>query len=219
MIEVIMKIQILTDNIKSWFIPYGHILKKKLEEINHEVSYVYNKTNLLMSDICFFLSCSSLIDNEYLNLNKHNIVIHASDLPYGKGFSPLQWQILEGKDEIKLTLFEAVEKCDAGPYYFKSNLVFDGSELYNELREKLAQKIILMCIDYVANIDQLEPIKQAGEESIFRRRKTADDEIDIHKTIAEQFNHFRIADNDNFPLYFHYRGCSYLLKIYKRDNI
>jgi len=213
-----MKIQILTDNIKSWFIPYGHILKNKLEELNHQVSYVFNKTDLVNGDICFLLSCTRIIENEYLKLNKHNIVVHASDLPYGKGFSPIQWQILQGKDEIILTLIEAVEKCDAGPYYLKSNIVFDGTELYIELREKIAENIILMCVKYILNIDKLKPINQTGEESIFRRRTIKDDEIDIDKTIAQQFNHFRIADNDNFPLYFHYRGCTYLLKVYKQNN-
>jgi len=209
-----MKIQILTDNTKSWFIPFGHILKKKIEDQNHEVSYIFDKSDLIHGDICFLLSCSRIIEHNYLKLNTHNIVVHASDLPQGKGFAPLQWQILAGVNEITLTLFEVVEKVDAGPYYLKEVLKFNGTELYNELREKLAQKIIDMCLNFVDNRNKLNPIFQTGNESYYQKRTVKDDQIDPLKSIAEQFDHFRIADNDNYPLWFIHRGRKYFLKIY-----
>jgi len=192
-----MKITILTDNKKSWFIPFGDKLKKELEYLGHQVIYVFDKNNIEQGDICFLLSCTQIVEERYLKKNNHNIVVHASDLPHGKGFSPMQWQILEGKDEIVLTLFEVVKEVDAGPYYLKEKLSFDGTELYIELREKLAEKIIQMCIQYIENINHLKAMSQVGEESFYPRRKEKDDEIAINKSIKGQFNHFRIADNEN----------------------
>lgn len=212
-----MLITILTDNQKSWFIPFGHILKSKLVDLGLDVVYVYNKNEIRQGDICFLLSCSRIVEENYLKRNKNNIVVHASDLPKGKGFSPMQWQILEGKNEIILTLFEVVKEVDAGPYYFKEKITFDGTELYDELREKLANKIIDMCIYFVKNKDNLNPIEQIGEESFYRKRTRKDDEIDPKKTLEELFNHFRIADNENYPLYFDYKGKKYIIKIFK-DN-
>jgi methionyl-tRNA formyltransferase len=209
-----MKISILTDNSKSWFVPYGFELKNQLEKKGHDVTYVFNKDEIPKGDICFLLSCSKIVENVFLQRNVNNIVVHASDLPIGKGFSPLQWQILEGKDEIVLTLFEVVSEVDAGPYYLKSTLLFNGTELYDELREKLAFSIINLCIDFVERREILTPIPQMGEESFYRKRTKADDQIDPNKTIAELFNHFRIADNDNYPLWFLFRGRKYYLKIY-----
>lgn len=92
-----MIINILTDNKKSWFIPYGYTLQSKLQELMHNVHFVFDKNDIHEGDICFLLSCSKIIEKEYLERNKNNIVVHASDLPKGKGFSPLQWQVLEGK--------------------------------------------------------------------------------------------------------------------------
>ena len=210
-----MNITIITDNKESWFIPYGKTLQESLLNDGHNVFYVYDKKDIKKTDICFILSCTKIIENEYLILNNRNIVVHASDLPLGKGFSPLQWQILEGKNTIPITLFEVDSKVDNGPYYFKDNLLLEGTELYKEIRHKLAVKIMEMVLKYVKNIDNFHPITQVGQETFYGRRTIKDDELDIEKTIKEQFNHFRIADNDNFPLYFMYKNKKYILKVYE----
>lgn len=213
-----MKISILTDNPKSWFIPFGIKLKELLTEMEHQVSYVYNANDIKEGDICFILSCTKLVNNNILLLNRNNIVVHASDLPSGKGFSPLQWQILEGKNEICLTLFEVVDKVDAGPYYLKNTIKFNGDEFYDELRATLAEKIIQMCVDYVKGHNILLAKEQHGSESFYRRRGIQDDEVDINKTIKELFNHFRIADNENYPLFFKINGKKFFLKVYPENN-
>ena len=56
-----------------------------------------------------------------LALHKNNLVIHASDLPQGKGWSPMPWQIAEGRNDIVFTLFEAVAGVDAGLGIMTSN--------------------------------------------------------------------------------------------------
>lgn len=214
-----MKITILTDDPGSWFVPYGRELHTDLGENGHTVQYVFKKDDIPKGDVCFVLSCSSILGTEYLKRNKHNIVVHASDLPKGKGFSPLQWQIIEGRNEIPLTLFEVVEDVDAGPYYLKDKIVLTGAELYQEIRSILGEKIIAMCLNYVENIHELEPVAQTGEESVYPRRKGKDDEIDPHLPISAQFNHFRIADNENHPLWFVLNGKKYYLKIFDEKNI
>ena len=213
-----MKITVLTDSLQSWFIPYGKMLVEQLQSAGHEAQYVFAAKDVTAGDVCFLLSCVRLVPLSVLGLNKNNIVVHASDLPKGKGFSPLQWQILEGSNEIPLTLFEVVEGMDAGPYYIKETLHCDGTELLDELREKMALAINEMCLRFVAQRDTLEAIPQSGEETIYRRRRDADDELNIHRSIAEQFNHLRIADNEAHPLYFHYKDKKYILKIYKETD-
>ena len=95
-----LKIFILTDNKKSWFLPYGRSLESNLKKIVKEVNYVNRVEDLRPCDILFLLSCEKIVPASALLPNKYNIVIHASDLPKGKGFSPLQWQILENKNKI-----------------------------------------------------------------------------------------------------------------------
>lgn len=208
-----MKITILVDDEKSWFIPYAKILKKQLEDRQNHVSLIHNARSADGGDICFLLSCSKIVTTNFLEKYRHNIVVHASDLPAGKGFTPLKWQIIEGKDDIVLTLFEAAEAVDAGPYYMKEMLHFDGTELLKELQQIMADKIIEMCLEYVVNPEKYPAKQQQGEESFYPRFTKSDDMIDIDKSIKEQFNHFRVADNEKFPLWFEYKGKKYILSI------
>ena len=210
-----MKISILTDNKNSWFIPFGHKLINALVDNGHEAVYVNSKKDIPDGEVCFLLSCSNIIQKVFLKRNRHNIVVHASDLPNGKGFSPLQWQVLQGKNDIILTLFEAVENVDAGPFYIKKTIHFRGDELYDELRYSLGINIIEMCINYINSYESMVGIQQNGEESFYSKRSFEDDKIDVNKTIAEQFNHLRISDNENHPVWFNFNNCNYFIKIYK----
>ena len=64
------------------------------------------------------------IPPKYLKFSKFNLVIHGSDLPYGRGMSPISWQILKGKTKIVFTLFEANKEYDRGKYYLKKKINF-----------------------------------------------------------------------------------------------
>ena len=88
--------------------------------------------------IVFILGYTKILDSEFLDKNDLNMVIHESELPRGRGFSPLQWQILEGKDSIPISLFEVDLEIDNGDIISKDVLHLDGSELYEEIREKQA---------------------------------------------------------------------------------
>lgn len=208
-----MKIFILVDDYESWFVPYGERLKKKLIDQNHEVHLIHRPSKEYSGQLCFMLSCVHIVDQEFITQFNHCIVVHASDLPRGKGFSPLQWQILEGSNEIVLTLFEASSQADAGPFYFKDTLVFAGYELLPDLRDEMAKKIVEMCVTYTTQSNYLIPEIQSGPETNYRRRAKKDDEIDISKSIEEQWNHFRIADNMRHPLWFEHMGHRYILRI------
>lgn len=213
-----LKITILTDK-SSWMNKYNVILKDNLEKLGHQIELVSQKNDLTKSDITFFLSCFEIINQSYLNLSKHNIVVHASDLPFGKGWSPMSWQILEGKNEIPITLFEATEYVDAGNYYLKDKIFLDGSELIDEWQKKLGNKIVSMCIKYINNYLTLEGRVQSGIETFYKKRKPADSELNINQTIKEQFNLLRIVDNNKYPAFFKLNGVKYKILIYKENGV
>lgn len=109
-----MKIAILTSP-NQWFIPYAKELNQQIENSK----LFYNHTEIFNFDIVFILSYHKLIDKIFLKTNKHNIVIHASSLPQGKGWSPFFHQIIEGKNEITFSLFEADDRVDNGDIYLQ----------------------------------------------------------------------------------------------------
>jgi len=211
-----LNINILSDE-NSWFTNMGDQLKKKWMQEGHEVQRVSQPEKLIEGDVCFILSCSKILSLKQLALNAHNIVVHASALPEGRGWSPMTWQILEGKDRICVTLFEAMPELDSGPIYAQDWVTLDGSELVDEWRQKLAEVIQRLCLDWLSGYpaSTTDAIPQCGEGSYYPRRKACDSELDLDKTLREQFNSLRVVDNDSYPAFFYLKGQTYRLFIEK----
>ena len=131
-------------------------------------------------------------------VNKHNLVVHESALPHGKGWSPLTWQILEGKNEIPITLFEAEESVDSGKIYITDTMHFNGTELVEELRQIQGEYTIKMCVSFVEGYPGITSREkaQSGRSSYFKKREPEDSKLDPDKTIREQFNLLRVVDNE-----------------------
>ena len=145
-----------------------------------------------------------------------NLVIHESNLPSGKGFSPVQWQIVEGCNEIPVCLLEAsADGIDCGHVYIRDTMRLDGFELLPEIQEEQADITFRIIKKFLTTHASIVPQKQKGKESFFSRRTRRDDELDAKKTIEEQFNLLRIANNDEYPLYFNLGENKYTIKIYK----
>jgi len=208
-----MKITILTDNPDSWIIQYVNKLVKKLS-LHHEVFHVYSVGDITKGDILFILSCENIIKKSVLNLNKNNIVVHPSKLPEGRGWSPLAWQIIEGKNKIPISLFEAAENVDTGDVYILDYITLEGHELNDEIKHLQGEKTIEMITHYITQYPMIGN-PQLGDPTYYLKRKEHDNELDVKKSIKEQFNLFRIVDNERYPIHFFMNGIKYKLKIYK----
>jgi methionyl-tRNA formyltransferase len=54
------------------------------------------------------------------------IIFHMTDVPFGRGGSPLQNLIVRGITRTKLTALRCVKEMDAGPVYMKRELGLEG---------------------------------------------------------------------------------------------
>lgn len=207
-----MLIQLLVDNPNSWIMPYAELLKIRLESSGHEVFLHHIHSHIKRGDILVLLSCERKFKS--LNLNNHNLVVHESDLPKGKGWSPITWQILEGKNEITVSLFEAVEDIDAGPIYLQKKIHLNGTELIDEIKHLQGEVTLELLIDFIENVDNVASNEQIGDSTFYPRRGIKDSELDINKTILEQFNLLRICDNERYPAWFELQGKKFTIKIY-----
>jgi len=211
-----MKITILTDNPKSWIIPYIEQLKIKLK--NHQISHIFSSNDISDGDVMLILSCEKILNSKDLSRHKRNIVVHPSKLPLGKGWSPLAYQVLDGVNRIPISLFEANEKVDNGDIYLLDYIELEGHELNNEIKHQQGIKTIEMIIEFIEKFNSINGIPQVGEETFYAKRTKENSELNINKTIKEQFNLLRIVDNERYPAYF-YKDCKkYVIKIFKEDD-
>ena len=79
------------------------------------------------------------------------------------------------------------------------------------------EKTIELCLKFVQEYKTIKPLKQEGESTFYNKRTPKDSELDINKTIKEQFNLLRTVNNEKYPAFFEINGEKYILKILKED--
>ena len=183
----------------------------------HRILWTHQLSALKPADFCFYLSFSKIVDIDIRRLFKNNLVVHESDLPQGKGWSPLTWQIIEGKHKIPVVLIEAEDKIDSGVIYAKEWIELQGNELIDEVRQAQAKATSNLCQMFVNQYPHISSNAkiQKGPESFYARRKPKDSRLNTSSSLAEQFNLLRIADNHRYPTFFEFLGCKYEIQIKK----
>src|SRR3974390_1518134 len=88
----------------------------------HEIEIAQQSSKLSGGDLLFLISCHEIIKAPTLDRYRKALVIHASDLPHGRGWSPHIWAVLEGRPELTVTLLEVREPVDTGPIWAKRNI-------------------------------------------------------------------------------------------------
>ena len=209
-----MDIWILTDNPNSWIVKFIPQLIAQLSN-NHSVKHVFTLDELGRGDILCALSCERIIRQEHLNRFKSTIVAHPSPLPKGKGWSPIAWQILEGKNKIPVSLIEAANKMDSGVIYYQEFMRLGPNDLNDEIKMEQFRVTAELVVKYCDNFP-VEGMEQSGEESFYPKFTKEDNRLDIKKSIEDQFSLFRIADNERYPCWFEMDGQEFEIKIFKR---
>lgn len=199
----------------GWFDPFAERLVADALAAGDRAIFVRDSRDVRDGGVAFYLSCMKLVPATTLRRNNLNVVVHASALPKGRGFSPVVWQVLEGADTIPVTMIEAAEGADTGPVLMTDELVLQGHELNSEIRAALGDLIVRMCMRLL-DADRLPfGLAQTGEPTWYPRRRSEDSRIDPSRSIADQFDLLRVVDNTRYPAFFDYRGKRYILKIEK----
>ena len=210
--QIAKKICFLLDIDNNWLLTYCKNYKKKLK--NRKIKIHYNFKKIKGYDYVFVLGYTKILPKSFIEKNKLAMVIHESNLPKGKGFSPLQWQILQNKNIIKINLIKLESKVDSGDIILTDYLKLNGSELYDEIRNKQAE-VTFRLIDKFLRQKINRYKKQKGNETFFKKRSPADSKIDIKQSLKKSFNLLRVCNNIKWPAFFYYKNQKYILKIFK----
>lgn len=123
------------------------------------------------------------------------VCFHMTDLPYGRGGSPLQNLIARGHKETKLTALRMTSVLDGGPVYAKRPLSLEGSA---ERIFERAAGVISSLIEWIA-ANEPEPAPQEGEPVSFARRKPAESRIPASAPVEALYDHIRMLDAPGYP--------------------
>ena len=149
----------------------------------------------------FFPHWSWMVPKD-ITQNFECVCFHMTDVPYGRGGSPLQNLIVRGHDETQISALGMVSELDAGPVYLKRPLTLEGSA--QEIFERFADIVFAMIAGIVA--DEPEPKPQEGEATHFERRTPDQSELPEDAGIEELYDHIRMLDAETYPRAYLDRG-------------
>lgn len=202
----------------SWIAPFGEQLTSLIIKGGDTARFCVRHDEIVDVDIVFYIGCIRISPPEVLSRAKYNLVVHESDLPKGRGMSPLTWQIIEGESEIPICLLEAVDEIDAGPVIYRDWMHFEGHELVDELRYKQGQMTIDLCRRFLSEKQPVSGTEQIGAVGFYPRRTPVDSALDPQISIAKQFDLLRTVDNNRYPAFFDLNGHRYKLQITKFES-
>lgn len=187
------KILIITK--KIWNKENFKIVPKKNFLILNKLNYKTIKK--INPKIIFFIHWSKFIEKKIFE-NFECIQFHSTDLPFGRGGSPIQNQILMGVKNTKITAFKMSKKIDCGPFLLKRFLKLQGSaqEIYINM-----EKISLQMIVKISKMEKLLFKKQIGKVTTFKRRRKNQSQIKLNKinNIEKLYDYIRMLDADDYP--------------------
>lgn len=142
----------------------------------------------------FFPHWSWIVPREILEAFEC-VCFHMTDVPYGRGGSPLQNLILRGKSQTQLTALRMVEELDAGPVYDKLALSLEGRA------EDIYHRAAALCYAHIGNIvrHEPEPQPQRGDVVCFTRRKPEQSLLPAQASLVQLYDHIRMLDAPSYP--------------------
>jgi len=142
----------------------------------------------------FFLHWSYIVPGDILALAQC-VCFHMTDVPYGRGGSPLQNLILRDHKKTKISALRMTAELDAGPVYAKAPLTLEGTarDILNR-----SGKIVVRMIRKILT-GKLQPVPQFGEPLLFKRRNPSQSLIPPAQTIEKIYDFIRMLDADGYP--------------------
>lgn len=162
--------------------------------IDNKAEFSFENLLEVSPDKIFIPHWSYIIPSKIFD-NFECIVFHMTDLPYGRGGSPLQNLIARGHQDTKVSALKVEAGLDTGPVYLKKPLSLHGTAQEIFLRSRyLVENMIIEIVE-----KKLTPVTQKGQVVEFKRRKPEQGNLEDLKDIVQIYDGIRMLDCDGYP--------------------
>jgi len=171
-----------------------HRTGRRFESITDPAELTVERLTTINPQYLFFPHWSHRIDPAIFT-RFECVIFHMTDLPFGRGGSPLQNLIARGIDETKISALKCVEAMDAGPVYLKRSLSLHGTA--EEIFLRASATIEEMIVEILETRPM--PCPQLGEPTVFKRRITEQSNLTKVHSLEEAFDLIRMLDAEGYP--------------------
>ena len=194
-----MKILIAT--VKSWNLKnVGKLIKKYKKHrfclLSKKEQFTLDMVKEFKPDIIFVPHWNWIIPKAIYSKYK-TIIFHMTDLPFGRGGSPLQNLLSRGIYTTQISAIKCVKNLDAGPVYCKEefNLHFGSAQ---EILTEMSNIIFDKMIPYIIEKNP-KPQPQKGKVTEFKRRKPKESNVRQLKELVQMYDWIRMLDGEGYP--------------------
>ena len=184
--------------IRDWNITNAKKLKRRFKNlllVTEKEGLTYRKLRKFNPGYVFFPHWSWKIPAEIYE-NFKCVAFHMTDLPFGRGGSPLQNLIVRGIRRTNISAIQVVEKFDAGDIYLKKNLDFSGRA--EDIFKRASRIIFSYMIPEIVRRNPI-PRPQKGKAVYFKRRTPEQGNMNHLKNVRQVFDHIRMLDAPGYP--------------------
>lgn len=159
------------------------------EDLTHE------RLTAINPHYVFFLHWSWMVPSSIVKTFRC-VLFHMTDVPYGRGGSPLQNLIARGHRETVMSAMRMAGELDAGPVYLRRPLSLEGSSA-----EEIYIRGAEVSFDMIRDIlrDEPSPQQQTGEVVQFERRHPAQSEVPAVDDLRALHDFIRMLDAEGYP--------------------
>ena len=184
--------------------PWNAEMDKKLaEELNCNIIIIKTKEELEQVSLqqinpeWIFVPHWSNIIPEKIWANWRTVVFHMTELPYGRGGSPLQNLIMQGKKSTVISAIKCTKGIDEGPIYMQKDLDLYGTA--EEIYLRTSRIIEVMIKDIIIN--KPKPRPQEGIPEVFKRRTPEQSNLEKCPPgdIYAWLDQIRMVDAEGYP--------------------
>ncbi|MBT6007694.1 MAG: methionyl-tRNA formyltransferase [Rhodobacterales bacterium] len=179
---------VLEHNIRKLLPDYQIVRIKHRDELTLEILRKYEP------EFIFFPHWSWIIPQEIFT-TFDCVIFHMTDLPYGRGGSPLQNLVVRGHKDTMMSALKCEAEMDAGPIYLKMPLSLNGSA------EQILKRASSLIEKMIVEIVKKKPIPHAqqGEVVEFKRRKPEDGNLAGLTELDQIYDYIRMLDGEGYP--------------------
>lgn len=174
-------------------------IQQKIPNVN--IIYISSHEELMSIDLVkfspnwiFFPHWSWKIPSEIFT-SYNCVIFHMTDLPFGRGGTPLQNLITRGIDNTKICALKCEEGIDTGPIFCRKPLVLDGTA--EEILTRANHCIEKMIVEIV--LTKPKAIPQDGKIVLFERRTPQQSNIANLNALSDVYDHIRMLDAKGYP--------------------
>ena len=189
---------------KSWHVDYFLLNRHQLQgnwSLSTCPADLEEQASKFAPRFIFFPHWSEIVPERIFE--KYDCVcFHMTDVPFGRGGSPLQNLIVRGHYKTVVSALKMNEGIDSGPVYLKCELDLTGSAL------DIFKRTAPVCFEMMRKIhmEEMAPVEQEGKPTIYKRRTPAESLIPESLSINKLYDFVRMLDAPNYPKAFLLHG-------------